>query len=259
MASLADLERAVCAAPDDDGPRHALAARLDARGDPRGRFIALQLEVAAVRAAADVRPNQWAERWLAAEDLRRRHGATWTPPLPAGVDAPVFARGFVEQVAAPAALVATPAALFAAAPIRRLHLRDVVDVDALFAQPSLARMVALDFTGCRLGDRGAVALAACPHLTRLRWLDLADNDLGDLGVDALVRSPYLAQLRYCRLAWNRAPSPEEAAGMDGGVAWTEPTALTLAAEAAAGPRPWLRAPSIHRYAYPPAPDDVIGR
>ena len=39
---LEALAAKVCAAPDDDAPRLALAAELTRRGDPRGEFIALQ-------------------------------------------------------------------------------------------------------------------------------------------------------------------------------------------------------------------------
>lgn len=260
MPSIADLERAICAAPAELGPRHEVARRLLGRGDPRGRFIALQLEVAARRAAADLSPSAWGEPWREAEELRRQHGAAWVPALPAEVDTPIFTGGFVEHVRAPAALLARPEALLRVAPIRRLHLHSVDDPVALFAQPALARLVALDLSRCHLDDDGARALARCPHLTGLRWLDLAGNRLGEAGIDALVRSPYLTELRYCRLAWNRAPSPEEACGTDGGdgVVWTEASELTRAAEAAAGPRRWLRAPSLHPNAYPPAPDDVLG-
>jgi len=259
MASVADYERAICVAPDDDEPRHRLAELLTRQGDPRGRFIELQLEVAAVRAAADVSPARWGERWLAAEELRRRHGAGWCPALPLDARAPVFARGFVEQVTVASRAVATAEALFAVAPIRRLHICDAGgDPGALFTCAALERLVALDFTGDRLGDPGVIALATCPHLTRLRWLDLASNDVGAIGVEAILASSFLTELRYCRLAWNRVASPEEVAGMDGGVVSTEPTASTLDAEARFGPRPWLRAPSRHRYAYPPDPDDVLG-
>jgi uncharacterized protein (TIGR02996 family) len=40
---LASLFSAVVATPDDDAPRLVLADALEERGDPRGRFISLQV------------------------------------------------------------------------------------------------------------------------------------------------------------------------------------------------------------------------
>jgi uncharacterized protein (TIGR02996 family) len=260
IVDAAELERAICADPDDDVPRRALADRLRERGDPRGRFIELQLRVADARRSEDVSAARWGAWWLEAEELRRRHGAAWMPPLPAFATDPQFARGFVEQVTAPAAaLVERSAELVAAAPIRRLHVADAGPIAGrFFASPALARMIALDFTGDRLGDAGAIALAASPHLARVVWLDLSNNRIGAAGLDALLASPHLGALRYCRFAWNLVDSPEEGHGVEGGVVSTEAGEATLAAEARYGPRPWLRAPSLHPHAYPPEPDDLLG-
>lgn len=59
MPTLEDLLEEVYAAPDADGPRWALAQRLEQEGDPRGELIRLQLEQArAGKATAASRARQ---------------------------------------------------------------------------------------------------------------------------------------------------------------------------------------------------------
>lgn len=78
------LER-IRANPEDDGPRLGLAELLTQRGDPRGRFIDLQVQYAKQpELNVKVRMNV----------LQRDHGAAWLPP---GVraESAVFRRGFL--------------------------------------------------------------------------------------------------------------------------------------------------------------------
>lgn len=245
----------VLARPDDDAPRWAAARAL--HGDPRGRFIELQLEVARMRREADVSAATWGAAWREADALRLAHGATWIPPLPAWATEPLFARGFVEQVTVDAdAFVRDAPALFAVAPIRRLRLR-VTGAHPVLTSPHLARMIALDFANAALGDAGAAALARAA-VGRVVWLDLGGNQIGAAGLDALLASTALRSLQYLRFAANLVPTPEEGYGVDDGVISTADTDATLAAEARFGPRAWLRAPSLHPNAYPPDPDDLLG-
>src|SRR2546422_761256 len=46
MSDSAPFLRAICAHPDDDGPRLVYADWLDERGDPRGEFIRVQCGLA---------------------------------------------------------------------------------------------------------------------------------------------------------------------------------------------------------------------
>lgn len=249
----------VLARPHDDEPRRAVARALTERGDPRGRFIELQLEVARLRREADVSAATWGKLWLEADALRVAHGASWVPQLPAWASAPMLVRGFVEYVEVDAdAFVRHAPALFAVAPIRRLHLRGITGAHEVLSSIHLARMISLDFSGNTLGDVGAAALATSPHVTHVLWLDLAGNQIGAAGLDALLSSMQLRSLRYLRFAANLVPTPEEGYGVDNGVVDTSPTEATLAAEARYGLRAWLRAPSLHPYAYPPEPDDLLG-
>jgi uncharacterized protein (TIGR02996 family) len=81
-AQSAALLEAVHAQPDADAPRMIYADWLTAQGDPRGEFIALQLE----------RSGSVRER-----ELLRRHHAQWSGVLHGvlGADGRVFERGFL--------------------------------------------------------------------------------------------------------------------------------------------------------------------
>jgi uncharacterized protein (TIGR02996 family) len=252
-----ELEAAVLSRPSDDAPRLELAALLRAKGDPRGEFIALQLDMARIRSSADVGATRWLPLWERAEALRRKNGDAWLPALPDVAGSPVFARGFVEEVTVPAAALARAGDLVAVAPIRRLSISAIgADREQLFAKPILARMISLDLFGLRLGDAGAVALARSPHLHQLVWLDLSNNDIGRAGLDAILASPRLPRLRYLGFRANAVESPVEGFGVDGGIVSTGPSQATLEAEARFGYKAWLHAPSLHPNAYPPGPEDL---
>ena len=92
------LYEAVYAAPEDDAPRRVLADYLQARGDPRGEFITLQL-LDTPNAAQRARPLE----------LLRAHGEDWCAQLCPLIDAPVFARGFVSRARVPEAIDDIPA------------------------------------------------------------------------------------------------------------------------------------------------------
>ncbi len=86
------LLAAIRAAPYDDAARAVWADWLEEHGDPRGRFVALQLATAA-------RPPTDEER-KAMRDLLTAHGETWLSDL-VGVVRPEytrFARGFLAEV-----------------------------------------------------------------------------------------------------------------------------------------------------------------
>jgi uncharacterized protein (TIGR02996 family) len=92
--SLDDLLDAVLRTPDDDAPRVVYGDALSEAGDPRGEFIALQLErsrAGMLSAAAEKR-----EKALLAE-----HGRSWLGPLAAVIraDSVRFARGFLDACA----------------------------------------------------------------------------------------------------------------------------------------------------------------
>ena len=79
--ALERLSEAVCAVPDDDEPRAAIAELWRAWGDPRGEFVRAQLAGDEARAA----------------QLLAEHGAHWTDGLPVAPAGRVYQRGFLGE------------------------------------------------------------------------------------------------------------------------------------------------------------------
>ena len=227
--------------PDDDAPRLIFADWLDEEGDPRGRFIRVQLALAALTQDAPERPGLVAQE----RDLLSAHRDVWEAPFRGLATGCVFHRGFVDEVKVEAKQFLRAAhELFAASPVRHVHLLDVSDslpavmqcpylgrlasltVHAQHTGEPLARAVArsgplaglkrLALTRDRLDDAAAEQLARVPHLTNLEELDLSENEIGETGARALAASPYLAKLRRLELRFNRlGPAGAEAlAGSD---------------------------------------------
>jgi uncharacterized protein (TIGR02996 family) len=121
MTTDAEFLHAILADPDSTEPRLVYADWLDERGDPRGEFIRLQMELAlADHPALHARAHQ----------LRRQHGADWLgEPLATLVRAEkadaIYRRGFIEVVVTRTdVFLANAAALAAAHPLREVRLMD---------------------------------------------------------------------------------------------------------------------------------------
>jgi uncharacterized protein (TIGR02996 family) len=189
--------------PDDDVPRLIFADWLDEQGGgcaARAAFIRVQLALAGL---ADDDPSRTA--LLTAErDLFDTHREEWEAPfrgLAAGLE---FRRGFVDEVKIAARQYLRHAhELFAAGPIRHLHLLDVgSSLAAVLESPYLGRLSALTVYAQHAGEPLARALARCPHLAGLRALHLGRNRLGDDAAEHLAGSPVLANLEELDLAEN---------------------------------------------------------
>lgn len=194
MATDAGFLRRIIARPDADGPRLVYADWLDERGDPRGRFIRVQIALARLGRDHPARPA------LAADELRLReaHAAEWAREFAGRAGRCTFRRGFVEAVTLSARQFADhAAALLAAAPIRAVRLTGVAtDLDALAAAP-LRRVRELDLSGNDLGDAALGRLLAPDRpLERLESLSLTANSLTDRSLAVLRR---LAAPRLTRL------------------------------------------------------------
>jgi uncharacterized protein (TIGR02996 family) len=157
--------------PDDDVPRLIYADWLEEHGDGnRAEFIRTQIELA--RGATGKRKSTLEARQA---DLLSAHAEQWVEPLRQWLtdewsSTPwTFRRGFVEEVdVLGETLVEFGHELFAAAPIRGVHLPDEEDFEEL---------------------------AKCRHLLRLRSIDLTRSVLcGNVGLARLFRSRYLANL-----------------------------------------------------------------
>lgn len=219
--------RAICAAPDADGPRLVYADWLEERGEcDRAEFIRTQIELDQLGDDPSV-----LDRKDRAEALWHVHGSAWRGDVPGWVRSVRPRRGFPDWVSCNADDFLRDAdALFAAAPVRaltlnetaqRVHklaeclaLRHVADltvggnrggVEELrlwLASPHLAGLRALRYSLSDFRDDGARLLARWPALARLTKLDLALNDIGPAGIEALVNSPNAAGLRELRLSNN---------------------------------------------------------
>jgi uncharacterized protein (TIGR02996 family) len=189
--------------PDEDGPRLVFADWLDEQGGvglARAAFIRVQIALADLPENDPARPGL-----LNAEDvLRAAHGAAWVAPINGFCTGPVFRRGFIDEVRITAAQFLRRAhELFAAAPVRHLHLQDMGDhLGPVMRSPYLGRLAGLMIQDQHLRDSLALAVARCPHLTGLRGIDLRKNRLTDAGVDALAGSPGLSSLDRLALARN---------------------------------------------------------
>jgi uncharacterized protein (TIGR02996 family) len=195
--------RRIRAFPDDDGPRLIYADWLDERGGPaadRAAFIRVQLALAGLPAADPRRPDL-----LAAERaLLGRYGAEWAAPFRGLATGLEFRRGFADEVRVPARVFVREAArLFAAGPIRHLHLLDLGgSLPAAFASPYLARLAALTVYAQHAGESLGRTVGRCPHLGGLRALYLGRNRLRDAGAAALAGSPGLPNLEALDLSEN---------------------------------------------------------
>ncbi|MBA4062502.1 MAG: hypothetical protein C0501_02125 [Isosphaera sp.] len=231
----------VRAFPDDDTPRLIFADWLEEQdgGVARATFIRVQVALTRLGDEADtVR-----DRLRAAErDLLDAHREEWTAAFRGLATGLEFRRGFVEEVKVAARpFVRRAHELFAAAPVRHVHLLDAgSSLDAALRCPYLSRLTALTVYAQHAGEPLARAVAGSEHLSGLKALhlgrnrleddaadhlagsavlanleelDLAENELGETGAAALAASPHLGGLRRLELGGNRlGPAGAEALG-----------------------------------------------
>ncbi|MBA2538942.1 MAG: hypothetical protein H0V17_04850 [Deltaproteobacteria bacterium] len=195
------LHQAIVDEPFRDGPRHALADLLHARGDDRGEFITLQLRLASeTRHGTRSAESSIRER---ARALLKQHAAAWTQDLAQWCANQQFGRGFVESiVVSPAQWLFGHQEISRRAPVIGLRLDSADGFAELVAHASLSRIVALSVAGMPIADAGACALAASPHVRQLRYLDLERCAIGREGCDAIETSSNLTGLRWSSLTGN---------------------------------------------------------
>lgn len=269
MNELRALIADACAAPNDDAPRLAIAALLEACGDALGAFIRRQV----ARTAHDARHGRprpqpspeeratreaAAARWIAlVAELALLARPDRRLALVRGMPAHVRLRW--------SDLPATE--LLLTAPVQHLDLVGVPDDEELarlLAHPWIAGLESLSVRGARLGDRGIARLAG-GKFPALRWLDVSRNEIEERGAEALIASvglPRLAQLQFGEnpvdptdaaftdgdldtfavyYSQHGAPAPDETgASWDDHVADTEPVPWARRLEQRYGRRRWLR-------------------
>lgn len=224
--------QAICENPSDDTPRLVYADWLEERGRvERAEFIRLQIDVTHGRRRAAAREKE----------LLFQHGDAWTAELPEleGIRWGDFERGFVESVGAATSdvFVEHAAAIFAAAPVRRLVMKRLAGrspgLTHFYKCRFLKRLTHLDLSGQGRvpGMRSRHVLGLSSQLSNLRsfrasdcglrdaemrWLcgDLEDvsnleelvlssNEIGSEGARALAASRHLTHLTRLVLSNNQ--------------------------------------------------------
>src|ERR1700722_3776040 len=94
MADEASFLEAIISEPDDDSLRLIFADWLDERGDPRGKFIRVQIELARL-SADDPRLAPLKDREC---ELLGRHKIAWLGPIGDLVGEARFGRGLLESI-----------------------------------------------------------------------------------------------------------------------------------------------------------------
>lgn len=233
--------------PDDDVPRLIFADWLDERAaelPPRDRAEAharaefIRLQIALARTPEDDRRRP--ALLVAEREHLDAYRESWAAPFRGVASGLEFRRGFVEEVKIAARQYLRHAAdLFAAGPIRHMHLLDVgghlhavmqsrflsrLAALTVYAQhageplaraaarsPHLSGLRALFLGRNRFTDDAAELLAGSPHLAALEELDLTENELTETGARALAASPHLGKLRRLELPHNQlGPAGAEA-------------------------------------------------
>lgn len=206
LHDVAALEAAVAASPEDRAVHAALADLLTERGDPRGEFIRVQMDLEELgESDPAVTPLRRRER-----ELLDAHRSTWLGPMlaPHLLDQPKvscsFRRGWLDALHLPTireplsrALAEAPEARL----LRRLVIADNQDAPPLNRDEAFANEV-LAGSAVYYPDE-AVALnplATSDNLRNLRILQLGDpdgalTDVGDRALyDFLTHLPRLEEL-----------------------------------------------------------------
>lgn len=194
-AHTRELLAAILADPDDDAARAVMADHLIAAGDPRGEFIAVQLELARRGDKTEREDPATKPLWEKFRELHSRHSGKWLKPVKALGKKSVawqLHRGFVRQVHA--RYEATPellAALFAVEPVVDLaidtystpHLEAMLDVPGI---ERIRRLVVFGYDGARDGSFIPAVLARANRIAGVSELRVGVN-LHDAGLDALAK------------------------------------------------------------------------
>lgn len=182
MTDLQALYAGICAQPDEDTPRLALADFLDEEGGKANAFRAdfIRTHVRLAREEPYSEPwrelnARWGKLYDAAMKLAKKHKLPWVAHLRGRVHGWFFERGLVGE-------------------LRLFSKRFVTEGASYFEQDPIrgVRFLSLRSTN---GTVGPAVLFKCPHLTWLAKLDLEGSALKDSDLAKLAVSPRLPDLR----------------------------------------------------------------
>lgn len=156
----------IFASADNDGPRLVYADWLLEQGDPRGEFIHLQIQRAALEHGSSP-ARRLRKREL---ELLCEHEAEWAGPVADLVDRYEFRRGFVSHVKlALSRFLRAADEICQHAPIDSLHLRKgASNTGKLFEVSHLKKVRSMILYRSRLSEPAVRALRDCGHFESLR-------------------------------------------------------------------------------------------
>lgn len=204
--SSEELLRAVCDAPDDDGPRLVFADWLEANGQEyEARLIRRQCDLAKL----DEYDPAWRFAWNRERDwISARLSKIDKPALPPGLKWPPFAhrRGFLWRLDcdAPRTLAEEMPRLVRRAPIQSVGIsaRCETEMAAIANAPWFSQISTLEMTLGECGRQAISALASSNSASSLRTLSFRHAGIGREGLEALVDSELLGRVRDLGLAEN---------------------------------------------------------
>ncbi|WP_166819878.1 TIGR02996 domain-containing protein [Thalassoroseus pseudoceratinae] len=202
--------QAVLDEPEDDLARLVYADWLDEQGDPRGEFIRVQVELAALTPADD----SWRDLKNRETELLNRHLAEWFDgmrrvrhgfshcqyqPFFAGKGSCQLVRGFRESVRVRTRVFLKHAAkIFEQMPLRRLHLfyddHGEKEFQRFAKSPYLEKLTELTFDWQGSVEPQLRAILAHPHSQSLQSLELRNTSLAEV-VGPLQKANDLTHLR----------------------------------------------------------------
>ena len=210
MTDLQSLYAGICAQPDEDTPRLALADFLDEQGGKDNQFRADFIRTHCQLSREEPWSKPWRElnaRWGKlrgrADDLAIKHKLPWVAHLKGRIRAFYFDRGLVGELTLfSKRFVNEGASYFEQDPIRGVKFVKLdstvgtVKSDVLFACQHLARLAKLDLDGSGLSDAQLSDLGASPHLKGLRRLGLGGHhEFGAAALPKLLKAlPAVSEL-----------------------------------------------------------------
>jgi uncharacterized protein (TIGR02996 family) len=212
MTDLQALYAGICAQPDEDTPRLALADFLDEQGGKPNQFRADVIRTHCRLEREEPWSHPWRElsaRWekLAQKvnKLEQERKLPWLAHLKGRVKGWALERGLVGHLTLfSKRFVEEGDSYFQQDPIRSVKfvkltsMIGTVKPEVLFASPHMARIAKLDLDGSGLKDADLARLAKSPCAPGLRSLTLdGDNPFGSAAVPKLLKAmPELTELSF---------------------------------------------------------------